>query len=210
MLGEGGSVARRDTSEDGIILGVLGAVAHDPAVTQRRVARELGIALGLANSYVKRCVRKGYIKVNQVPTRRYAYYLTPKGLAEKSRLTASYLAYSFSFFRQAREQCEVLLAAIASSEAKSIVLLGDGDLAEIMRLVSIKYDLKVLCTVNADIDVAEMIRRAGPADHYVVTALDRPYELYAEALRAFGAMNVSAPPLLRLPNAHADLGTTVE
>jgi len=62
-------LGRRD-SEDDIVLGVLDVVERDPTVTQRSVARELGIALGLANAYLKRCVRKGLIKVGQVPRRR--------------------------------------------------------------------------------------------------------------------------------------------
>src|SRR5438105_15459112 len=93
---------QRDPENEDIVLGVLDVVERDPSVTQRSVARELGIALGLANAYLKRCVRKGLIKVSQVPRRRYAYFLTPQGFAEKSRLTATYLAHSFSFFRRAR------------------------------------------------------------------------------------------------------------
>ena len=96
-----------------ITLGVLDAVEQNATVTQRSVARELGIALGLANSYLRRCVRKGLIKVKQIPPNRYLYYLTPKGFAEKSRLTASYLAHSFSFFRRAR-QAAMISRAIGS------------------------------------------------------------------------------------------------
>ena len=68
------------------------------------MAGDLGIALGLANAYLKRCVKKGLIKVSQVPANRYAYYLTPKGFAEKSRLTAEYLSVSFNLFRDTRAQ----------------------------------------------------------------------------------------------------------
>src|SRR6187549_1606185 len=82
-------------SEAEITLGLLTAIEENSAVTQRSVASDLGIALGLANSYLKRCVRKGLVKVAQVPSRRYAYFLTPQGFAEKSRLTAEYLSHSF-------------------------------------------------------------------------------------------------------------------
>lgn len=204
------SFARRDASEDEIVLGVLDVVERDPAVTQRSVAQELGIALGLANSYVRRCVHKGYIKVSQAPTRRYAYYLTPKGFAEKSRLTASYLAHSFSFFRRARMQCDELLASIAQAGGRSVALIGEGDLADIVRLISGNYGVKVLRTVDGNGNAGEMVRRAGPADHYVITSLDRSYELYAAALRAYGKTMVSAPALLRLPPADTVLGATKE
>ena len=89
------SLGQRDEAKDGeigIILGMLSAVERDSNVTQRHLARELGIALGLANAYLKRCAKKGFIKIRQVPLNRYAYYLTPRGFAEKSRLTAEYLS----------------------------------------------------------------------------------------------------------------------
>src|SRR5215475_4955478 len=118
----------KDKAENEILLGVLDLVERDPALTQRSVAKELGIALGLANAYLKRCVHKGLVKVSQIPRRRYAYYLTPQGFAEKSRLTASYLAYSFSFFRQARAQIDDILSAASKRDQRRFVLIGEGDL----------------------------------------------------------------------------------
>src|SRR5580765_2856373 len=90
--------------EERIVLNLLNSV-DDGAQSQRRIAEELGIALGLVNAYLKRCVKKGLVKVSEAPARRYAYYLTPRGFAEKSRLTVEYLGFSFSFFRQARAEC---------------------------------------------------------------------------------------------------------
>src|SRR5882757_10140192 len=88
-----------------IVLGLLNSVEHDGEQSQRRIAAELGIALGLVNAYLKRCVKKGLVKVSEAPARRYAYYLTPKGFNEKSRLTVEYLSSSFIFFRQAKADC---------------------------------------------------------------------------------------------------------
>ncbi|MGL4729464.1 MAG: winged helix-turn-helix transcriptional regulator, partial [Bosea sp. (in: a-proteobacteria)] len=76
------------------IAGLLASVEREAHVSQRKLASELGVALGLVNTYIKRCVKKGLIKVQEVPSRRYAYYLTPHGFAEKSRLTAEYLSWS--------------------------------------------------------------------------------------------------------------------
>ncbi len=86
-------------AETEITLGLLNAVHENNSLTQRSIAQELGIALGLTNAYVKRCVKKGFIKVRQIPRNRYAYYLTPQGFAEKSRLSAEYLSQSVRFFR---------------------------------------------------------------------------------------------------------------
>ncbi len=66
-------------AETAITLAVLNAVHENDKVTQRSLAQEVGVALGLTNAYLKRCVKKGLVKVKQAPANRYLYYLTPKG-----------------------------------------------------------------------------------------------------------------------------------
>src|ERR1700704_4890231 len=105
------SSTAQDEDNQRILLGLLESVERDGGQSQRRLASELGIALGLVNAYLKRCVKKGLVKVSEAPARRYAYYLTPQGFAEKSRLTVDYLSYSFSFFRRARADCAEIFAA---------------------------------------------------------------------------------------------------
>ena len=106
---EGGVVASiRPGEDERVVLGLLESVEQDGGKSQRRLAAELGIALGLVNAYLNRCIQKGLVKVSQAPARRYAYYLTPQGFVEKSRLSLEYLTYSFRFFRQARLDCQQL------------------------------------------------------------------------------------------------------
>ncbi len=71
--------------KDSLTLEILETIEKHDNLTQRHLADNLGVALGLANSYMKRCVLKGLIKVHQAPANRFLYYLTPKGFAEKSR-----------------------------------------------------------------------------------------------------------------------------
>ena len=75
--------------DDSVTLNILDTAEQNEHISQRDLSRKLGVALGLANSYLKRCVRKGLIKVQQAPANRYLYYLTPKGFSEKSRLTVA-------------------------------------------------------------------------------------------------------------------------
>ncbi len=200
VAGWAGAV-RREASDDAIMLELLDAVERDPAVTQRSVARELGIALGLANAYLKRCVRKGLIKVGTTPPRRYAYYLTPQGFAEKSRLTARYLANSFSFFRQARAQCAELFAVAAARGQKRLALLGDGDLAEIARLVGREHPVEIVGVLPLPAGQVRLDRKAAPGggiDAVLITALSDSRAAYQAALAAFGAERVHVPALLRV------------
>ena len=118
-------------NQDEILLGVLTVVERDANTSQRGISRELDVALGLANAYLKRCVRKGLIKIKQVPRRRYAYYLTPRGFAEKSRLAGEYFSASFTFFRRARAQMSELMADCDRLNWRKIAFVGISDLAEV-------------------------------------------------------------------------------
>mgnify|MGYP000247562055 FL=1 len=78
------------------ILHILSDISNGIFHSQRKISRQLGISAGLANSYIKRCLKKGWIELQAVPKKRYIYYLAPKGFIEKSKLTAEYLSSSFS------------------------------------------------------------------------------------------------------------------
>src|ERR1700759_1355676 len=131
-----------------IVLGLLSSVESDGARSQRRIAAELGIALGLVNAYLKRCVKKGLVKVGDAPARRYAYYLTPQGFAEKSRLTVQYLSDSFSFFRKAKDDCTHLFKEAAARGFEGLVLAGKSDLAEIAILCAVETAATVVAIVD--------------------------------------------------------------
>src|SRR5437764_2487496 len=141
------SVAQdKDPDEDNqrIMLGLLQSVERDGAQSQRRLAAQLGIALGLVNAYLKRCAKKGLVKVTDAPAHRYAYYLTPQGFAEKSRLTVEYLSFSFGFFRRAKADYALLFATARSRGFKQVALAGVSDLAEIA----------VICAVDSGVQIA--------------------------------------------------------
>src|SRR6516165_9575174 len=137
------SSTAEDEDNQRIMLGLLRSVERDGGQSQRRLAAELGIALGLVNAYLKRCIKKGLVKVSQAPARRYAYYLTPQGFAEKSRLTVEYLSDSFSFFRQARTDCAELFVTARARGFERVVIAGKSDLAQIARI----------CALDAGIDI---------------------------------------------------------
>jgi len=130
--------------EDALTLEILDAVQRQSDVSQRHLARHLGVALGLANSYLKRCVRKGFIKITEAPANRYLYYLTPTGFAEKSRLTAQYLSYSFSFYRQASESCTQIFSVFRAHAWRRLILCGISDLAEIATLRAMEQELDIV------------------------------------------------------------------
>ncbi len=130
--------------EDSLTLEILETIEKNDSLTQRHLADNLGVALGLANSYMKRCVRKGLIKVHQAPANRFLYYLTPKGFAEKSRLTASYLSSSFDFYRRAGDSLAEAFRVFEANNKTSILLCGVSELAEIASLRAYEHKVKVV------------------------------------------------------------------
>src|SRR5579871_5600491 len=133
-----------------IMLGLLDAVEQERAHSQRLLASELGIALGLVNAYLKRCVSKGLVKIREAPARRYAYYLTPQGFAEKSRLTVEYLSYSFTLFRRARSDYAKAFAAARARGYGRVVLAGVSDLAEIATICATEASVEIVAVVDRD------------------------------------------------------------
>lgn len=142
--------ARNDEPDNArIVLGLLESVERDGGQSQRKLASDLGIALGLVNAYLKRCVKKGLVKIGQAPPRRYAYYLTPHGFAEKSRLTVEYLSRSFSFFRRAREDCSAVLRSAHVRGWTRVALAGVSDLAEIATICALEQGITIVAVVDA-------------------------------------------------------------
>jgi DNA-binding MarR family transcriptional regulator len=120
--------------EEQLVLELLDAVGERSDLSQRHLASRMGVALGLANSYLRRCIRKGLIKISEAPANRYLYYLTPKGFSEKGRLTAKYLSSSFAFYRRAGQSCVQAFERCAANGWPRVLLCGDSDLAEIALL----------------------------------------------------------------------------
>jgi len=205
-LAKTGAAPTSSSDETEITLGLLSAVEENSAVTQRSVAQELGIALGLANAYLKRCVKKGLIKVKQIPPNRYAYYLTPQGFAEKTRLTGEYLSASFTFFRRARGQCEAIFARCAAREWRRIALVGAGDLAEIATLCAREYGIELVGIVAsadagdrfAGLPVAADLDALGPFDAVLVTEMQAPQAAVDALEGRVAPERILAPALLRV------------
>ena len=112
-------------------LQILDELSNNDSLTQRDLSSRLGIALGLVNSYIKNLVKKGYITVGAIPPKRYAYYLTPKGFTEKTRLTYYLLQDYTRIYREARSSLKKLFHVMERSGMKKVVFAGADEVAEI-------------------------------------------------------------------------------
>jgi DNA-binding MarR family transcriptional regulator len=185
---------------------LLDNVAGQEGSNQRALARKIGISVGLVNALVHRAVRKGLIKIQEAPARRYAYYLTPKGFAEKSRLVAEYLDYSLSFFRTARQGYSDVFGRCAANGQIRIVLCGAGELAEIATLAANGANVEIVAVLDretnqiriASVPVVRDLAALDPDHVLVITDGRNPQAVYDMLTASVGTDRVHAPTFLRI------------
>lgn len=115
-------------------LKVLEELGTQHPVTQRELARKVGIAVGLANAILKRMARKGLIEVRNLDAKRLAYSITPKGMQEKTRLAYGYMERTVHFYKEARYRVKDNLLRAQGAGVRRVALYGINDVAEIVYL----------------------------------------------------------------------------
>ena len=141
-----GHMANRENTGELRELELLEALAEDPEARQVDLATRLGVAVGTVNWLLKRLVTKGYVKVKRIGRWRWRYLVTPRGFAEKARLTQQYLQSSMSLYRRTRKEAIELLDTLQQRGYTKVRLEGDvdSDLADICRLTCLEHKMKVV------------------------------------------------------------------
>lgn len=167
--------ARRD-------LEALEAIADNERITQRSLSTQLGIALGLTNLYLKRLVRKGYVKYVNLQSNRVRYLITPKGIAEKTRLAYEFMDYSLHLYSQVRRHLRRVLEPLAAGDSRRIAIYGSGEAAELAYLSILELGHELVGVFDAEpngVFLGKPVRRIGdpdaaPFDLLIVATLDKP------------------------------------
>ncbi len=125
-------------------LELLEVLSKEPEARQVDLAARLGVAVGTVNWHLKRFAAKGYIKVKRIGRWQWGYILTPKGVAEKARLTMSYVRSSMSLYREVRERSQFLVQQVRRAGYGEVVLEGEGDLVDVCRLTCLEQGVRPL------------------------------------------------------------------
>lgn len=203
--------------EESLKLELLAAIQSRSDVTQRHLANHLGVALGLANSYLRRCVRQGLVKVKHAPANRYLYYLTPKGLAEKGRLTAEYLTASMQYYHSAGQSMRAEFQRCEANGERRVLLAGMSELAEIASVRAHDFDISIIGTLDLGSQVERFLGRpvwlsldgASKFDVVLFTALSEPWELYTYLRHELAPEQLIVPEVAEaLLQDHPEYGRT--
>lgn len=131
-------------------LRLMAEIATEEPISQRELSRRLDIALGLVNSYLKNLVSKGFVRVKNFPSNRYAYLLTPQGIAEKSRLAYQHLGYFSSLYTLTRQDYLALFRIMHGQGARSVAFCGVDEVAEIAYLSLKETGLELAAVMDDD------------------------------------------------------------
>jgi DNA-binding MarR family transcriptional regulator len=125
-------------------LQILETLETEPEITQADLAARVNIAVGTVNWYFKQWSKKGWLKVRQIERWRWEYLLTPKGVAEKTRLAGKYLEHSMRVYRKIRDESRAVLEEVKGNGYQVVVIIGDDDVAEICSLTCLEMGIRVL------------------------------------------------------------------
>jgi EPS-associated MarR family transcriptional regulator len=91
---------------------LLKTLEENPGLSQRDLAKKLGVSLGKVNFCLNALVKKGSVKINNFRNSdnklAYAYLLTPHGIEEKARITVAFLKYKVQEYERLRAEIEEL------------------------------------------------------------------------------------------------------
>jgi DNA-binding MarR family transcriptional regulator len=172
-------------------LQILNELSGNDSLTQRELSSRLDIALGLVNSYIRNLIAKGFITVKSIPTRRYAYFLTPKGFAEKTRLTYHLLQDYTRIYREARSGFKDLFSELRNSGVKQVVFAGADEVAEIAYITLHELDIELAGVLDDDLAGKKFFGRdikkicdiaAMNSDCIVVTSYLKREKIYKDLL----------------------------
>jgi len=121
----------KSSADDAVVMHIFNLVEEFPQITQKKITSYTGIAAGLAHSYMRKIVSKGWIKARQVSAKRWLYFMTPDGFAEKSRLTVKYLGNTLRTYKVAQTVVEEHLDLCLSNGWEKLVVAGGNELADI-------------------------------------------------------------------------------
>lgn len=185
-----------NTSDDINAFQLLSEVSDEQPVSQRELAKRLGIALGLVNSYIKNFVAKGYIRIKSYPRNRYAYLLTPQGIAEKGRMAYQHANYFTSLYTVTRQDYLQLFKRLAAQGISRVSFCGVDEVAEIAWLSLREAGLELDAVMDDRNNGNEFMGRKivslsrgmlSGSHHIIITSVKRSQQLRASLMELGGS-----------------------
>ncbi|KGK99992.1 MarR family EPS-associated transcriptional regulator [Thalassobacter sp. 16PALIMAR09] len=103
---------------------VLRLLQENPEMSQRELAEAVGVSVGGIHYVLKALIDKGLVKLGNFSAaedkRRYAYVLTPKGIARKAALTRAFLVRKMEEYEALKEEIDALQVELHANAEKKL------------------------------------------------------------------------------------------
>lgn len=172
-------------------LKLLESVSERSELPRRLAAGKLGVSVKLAHKLLTGLVERGMLHVRKENARRWRYFLTPAGLAEKARLMREFIEFSFEFYREARRRSAMVCRRLSEAGVRRIAFLGLGELAEITYLGVQEWGLELVEVYDAShagrrffgcrVQPIQEVARSG-AERIMVTTSDPEHPMTPDFL----------------------------
>jgi len=178
----------------------LEEIEHNPKVSQRELSNKFGIALGVTNACIKRMARRGLIKLKGIPPRRIAYYLTPKGFTEKTKLTLSFFSYNIHHYAEMKKQISKKLIEMQNSGVKRVAFYGVSDEMEIAYVILQGTDMELVAIVDGNDGVRRQTVLGRKAENPVIIENLKADAILITSIRAKDEILRNAKRIMRRNN----------
>jgi predicted transcriptional regulator len=127
---------------------LLSEIAQDSMVTQANLSKRLGIAVGSVNWYIKRLIKRGYVKVSHLDRTRLQYDLTPEGMSVFTERAMLYAKDSLQIYKQFRQMAKSIISELRAKQISEVYLEGNDEIMDILRLTCIEAGISLNSSPN--------------------------------------------------------------
>ena len=127
------------------ITDVLTILDRADSPSQREIAKQTGFSVGLVNTLIKKCAKKGLVKIERLNSRNIKYILTPEGIKEKTQKTIDYIKRSYQAISELQSKVEEITKKHIS-EGRNIYVVEEDDeifsiVTDTLENMGVKYEV---------------------------------------------------------------------
>ena len=129
-------------------LEILERLEGNGHLTQRDLSKEVGIALGLVNHLLKKMIKKGWIKIKNIDSKKIRYLITPEGAREKSSLLYKRVESTIHFYLDAKRVIKEKVIHLKNEGIEDVSIYGINHISEVLFIVLKELGLELACVVD--------------------------------------------------------------
>ncbi|SNS43747.1 Winged helix-turn-helix DNA-binding [Anaerovirgula multivorans] len=157
---------------------ILEKINENQNISQRQLAQKTGLSLGSINILLKKMIKEGLIKVENIPANRVAYMLTPKGMVEKANKTYTYIKHHYTVIHETKEKIKNVLynqLEELQDEEKLYIVFKDDEISQLTKTSITELELHFKENI---ISIDEKMNQLKYNKGLLIVSNDRDYEKY--------------------------------